>query len=79
MESPLTSRYDEVGDILSIQAVPPYPEQVTDQLDYNVFIRRNPRTNAVEGLEVLFFTRWLLKQGQREARNLRDLFRQLAA
>ena len=79
MDTPLETRYDEVADTLSIQAVPPYPEQVTDQLEYNLFLRRNPRTNAVEGLEILFFTRWLLKRGQTEARNLRDLFRQLAA
>jgi hypothetical protein len=57
----LTFDYDEVGDILYISKVPPYPEQDTEQLAYNVAARRNPHTGAVENLEVLFFTRWLLK------------------
>ena len=40
---------------------------------YNVIVRRNPRTGAVENLEVLFFTRWLFKNDVKVS-GLRDLF-----
>ena len=74
METPLTFEYDDVGDILYISKVPPYPEQESEQLAYNVVVRRNPRTGAVENLEVLFFTRWLFKSGMPTIGGLRDLF-----
>ncbi len=74
METPLNFDYDEAGDILYISKVPPYPEQDTEQLAYNVAARRNPHTGAVENLEVLFFTRWLLKGGQYPFRGLGELF-----
>jgi hypothetical protein len=74
METPLTFEYDEVGDILYINKVPPYPEQETEQLAYNVAARRNPHTGVVETLEVLFFTRWLLKDGQQQFSGLGELF-----
>ncbi len=74
MEAPLRFEYDEEGDILYINKVSPYPEQETDQLEYNVLARRNPRTGALENLEILFFTRWLLKRDQPEVRGLRELF-----
>ena len=73
METPLTFEYDEVGDILYINKVHPYPEQDTDQLTYNV-IARNPRTEAVENLEILFFTRWLLEDGPQRFGGLGELF-----
>jgi hypothetical protein len=73
METPLTFEYDEAGDILYISKVPPYPQQETEQLAYNVAARRNPRTGAVESLEILFFTRWLLKGG-RQLSGLQELF-----
>ena len=79
METELTFEYDPTGDILYIQRVAPYPEQITDQLDYNVFVRRHPETHAVEAVEVLFFTRWLLQNGQPEVRNLSELFETSAA
>jgi hypothetical protein len=74
METPLTFEYDEVGDILYINKVPPYAEQESEQLAYNIVARRNPRTAAIENLEVLFFTRWLFKGEQRNISGLRDLF-----
>ena len=74
METPLTFEYDEGGDILYINKVQPYPEQETDQLAYNVTARRNPRTDAVENLEILFFTRWLLKDGPQHFTGLGELF-----
>ena len=74
METPLTFEYDEVGDILYINRVPPYAEQDTEQLAYNVLVRRNPRSGSVENLEILFFTRWLLKGDQPKISGLSDLF-----
>lgn len=74
VEAPLKFEYDEVGDILYISKVTPYSEQETEQLAYNVAARRNPRTGAIENLEVLFFTRWLLKQGQQQFGGLGELF-----
>lgn len=74
MESPLTFDYDEGGDVLSISKCPPYPEQETEQLTYNVVVRRNPRTRAVETVEVLFFTRWLLKGMENQVQRLGELF-----
>jgi hypothetical protein len=62
-----------VGDILYINKVPPYPEQESEQLAYNLVVRRNPRTASVESLEVLFFTRWLFKSDVK-VNGLRDLF-----
>ena len=74
MEAPLKFEYDEEGDILYINKVSPYPGQETEQLEYNVLARRSPRTGAIENLEILFFTRWLLKKGQPEVKKLQDLF-----
>ena len=78
MTPTLTFEYDEVGDILYINKVQPYPEQDTDQLTYNVTARRNPRTDAVENLEILFFTRWLLKDGPQRFKGLGELFAESA-
>lgn len=74
MTPTLTFEYDEVGDTLYIYKVHPYPEQDSDQLACNVIARRNPRTEAVEDLEILFFTRWLLKDGAHRFRGLSELF-----
>jgi len=74
MEAPLTFEYDEVGDILYINKVPPYPEQESEQLAYNIVARRNPQSEAIENLEVLFFTRCLFKGEQRNISGLRELF-----
>ncbi|MDP9122157.1 MAG: DUF2283 domain-containing protein [Acidobacteriota bacterium] len=74
METPLNFEYDEMGDILYISKVSPYPGQETEQLAYNVAARRNPHTGAVENLEVLFFTRWLLKGGGQQFGGLLELF-----
>ncbi len=76
METPLTFEYDEVGDILYINKVPPYPEQDSEELAYNIVARRNPHTGAIENLEILFFTRWLLKGEQPKISGLHDLFAQ---
>ncbi len=79
METPLTFEYDQVGDILHINKVRPYPDQETEEFDYNVIARLNPRTGAIENLEILFFTRWLLKRRKPRVRGLMDLFAEPAA
>lgn len=79
METPLTFEYDETGDILFIRTVPPHEGQVKEQIEYNVVVRRNGETNAVEGVDVLFFTRWLLKHGEPKVNNLKELFSRSAA
>ena len=72
MAAPLTFDYDEVGDILYVQACPPYAEQETVPLEYNIVARKNPESGAIECLEILFFTRWLTHSGK--ARNLTEFF-----
>ncbi len=74
MEMPLSFEYDEAGDILYINKTQPYPEQETEPLAYNVLARRNPHTGAVENVEILFFTRWMLKGDQARITSLKDLF-----
>jgi len=56
MEARLTLRYDQVGDILYIDKVPPYPEQDSEELDNEIVVRMHPTTGEVENLEVLFYT-----------------------
>jgi uncharacterized protein YuzE len=79
MDPRLTFEYDEIGDILYIQTVAPYAQQETEQLEYNVFVRRHPRTKVIEAVEVLFFTRWLLRHGEPSVKNLAELFSPQAA
>ena len=74
MEASLTFEYDETGDTLYINKVAPYAEQETEQLAYNMLARRNPRTRAIENIEVLFFTRWLVKRPEPSVHRLSDLF-----
>ena len=79
MDTPLTFEYDQTGDILFIRTVPPHADQLKEQVEYNVIVRRNAKTNAVEGVDVLFFTRWLLKHGEPNVNNLAELFSRSAA
>jgi hypothetical protein len=74
MATALSFEYDEEGDILYISKRPPYAEQETEPLTYNVVVRRNPQTHAIENVEVLFFTRWLLKGVESQVKGLGDLF-----
>jgi hypothetical protein len=55
----LTFKYDEVGDILTIEKCAPYAEQKSDELDDEIVARFNPQTGDLESLEILFFTRRL--------------------
>jgi hypothetical protein len=58
----LNITYDEIGDILYLETVKPYPEQETKHLGADVLGRINPRTGAVENVEVLFFTKRTMKR-----------------
>jgi uncharacterized protein YuzE len=57
MEKKLTFRYDQTGDILYIDMVPPYAEQDSEMLDDEVVARFNPKTGEIETLEILFFSK----------------------
>ncbi len=61
MAEKLTFRYDREGDILYISKCPPYAEQESEELGDEVIARLNPITNAVESVEVLFFSTRLLR------------------
>lgn len=56
MAAGLTLRYDQVGDILYIDKVPPYPEQDSEEFDNEIVVRLHPTTREVENLEILFYT-----------------------
>ena len=48
--------YDRIGDILYLSKTPAYLEQETEELDYGVVARLNPKSGEIENLEVLFFS-----------------------
>ncbi len=52
----LSFMYDRQGDILYVNFVPPYAGQESDEIGDGVIARMNPRTGAVENLEILFFS-----------------------
>ena len=56
MDSQLTLRYDPVADELSLDLVPRYAGQVSDEIEPGVIVRSNPDTGAVESVDVLDFT-----------------------
>ena len=54
MAGKLTLRYDQVGDILYIDQVPPYAEQDSEEFDNAIVVRLHPTTGEIENLEILF-------------------------
>jgi hypothetical protein len=62
VEKKLTFKYDQIGDILTIEKCPPYAEQKSDELDDEIVARYNPTTGDLESLEILFFTKRLSEQ-----------------
>lgn len=75
MEPKLTFRYDRQGDILFLGTVAPYAGQETEELGDDVIARLNPETGGIESLEVLFFSRRLLRDDLLELPILADLRR----
>ena len=63
MVAPLTVEYDADGDILYLGKTRPYPEQESEELDYGVVARLNPKSREVENVEILFFST-RMKNGQ---------------
>jgi len=63
MVAPLTIEYDAEGDILYLGKTRPYAEQDSEELDYGVIARLNPKSREVENLEILFFST-RMKSGQ---------------
>lgn len=56
MDAQLTLEYDRTGDILCVGKTAPYPEQESEEPDYGVIARLNPKTGEIENLEILFFS-----------------------
>ncbi len=55
--------YDKIGDSLHIDTCAPYIEQDSDEVADGVIARFNPKTKAIENLEILFYsTRMLTKR-----------------
>ena len=57
MAEKLNIAYDRIGDILYLETVKPYSRQRTKHLGPDVLGRLNPRTGAIENIEILFFAR----------------------
>ena len=49
--------YDAEGDILYVESVQPYAEQRSTEIGDGVVARLNPGDRAIEGLEILGFSR----------------------
>jgi uncharacterized protein YuzE len=61
MATNLRLRYDREADILYVDTCEPYADQESEELDDEVVARRNPRTGAIETLEILWFSTRLLR------------------
>jgi uncharacterized protein YuzE len=61
MDAGLTFHYDRTGDILYINKCEPYLGQESEMLEDEIVVRLNPATNAVENLEILFFSKRIEK------------------
>ncbi|MEL6162092.1 MAG: DUF2283 domain-containing protein [Cyanobacteria bacterium J06627_32] len=57
---PLKISYDREGDILYIDKCKPYAEQESEEIGDEVIARLNPNSNAVENLEILFFSKRIM-------------------
>ncbi len=61
MAAKLSFKYDRDADILYISKCPAYAEQESEELGDDVIARLNPKTGAIESVEVLFFSTRLLR------------------
>ena len=62
MAERLTLQYDREADILYLSNCEPYAEQESEELGDDIIARLNPKTGAIENLEVLFFSTRLLRR-----------------
>jgi hypothetical protein len=63
MDGKLAFEYDLVGDILYINKCPVYAEQESSEISAGVVARLNPKSQAIESLEILWFSR-RMQQGE---------------
>jgi len=56
MEARLKLGYDRAGDVLTLGKIKPYAGQETEELEFGVIARRNPKTGEIENLEILSFS-----------------------
>jgi uncharacterized protein YuzE len=61
MEAKLSFRYDRDADILHIDKGAPYAHQESEELGDDVIARLNPKSGAIENLEIWFFSTRLLR------------------
>lgn len=61
VSQPLTISYDREGDILYVSKCEPYAGQSSEEIGDEIIARLNPDSNAVESLEILFFSKRLMK------------------
>jgi uncharacterized protein YuzE len=61
MDKNLTLKYDRQGDILYINTCQAYPEQESEEIGDDIVARLNPETGEIENIEVLFFSKRLLR------------------
>lgn len=61
MAEKLTFYYDREADILYISKRLPNPRQESEELGDEVIARMNPATGEIESVEVLFFSKRLLR------------------
>ena len=64
MDEKLIISYDKIGSFLFLELCPPYAEQDSDLLEDAVVVRYNPKTGALESVEILFFESWLKNEGE---------------
>ena len=57
MAKKLALRYDKVGDILYVETCEPYAGQESDELGDEMVGRYNPKTEELESVMILFFTK----------------------
>ncbi len=60
MDERVSIHYDPTGDILHIDLRPAYAAQECEEIGDEILARLNPQTNAIENLEILFFSKRLL-------------------
>ncbi len=51
----LMMAYDRDGDVLWLCTAPPYPAQLSEEIDDGVIARKHPHSGDIEGMEILFF------------------------
>ena len=64
MDEKLMIKYDKIRSFLFLDLCPPYAEQDSDMLDDAVVVRYNPKTGALETIEIRFFESWLKQEGE---------------